>query len=209
MNKILKYEQAMKLSLENAERFIEDAKILIQNSSFGHALALSIFGDEEIAKSYVCWFVVNKLMPASSIVAKEIFRDHYAKHENQIWLHIVALLAEQASSGEIKLEQIIKEGLMVRKDQLEKDLEKLNRLSIDREELRKRGIYVDIRKNKVLSPRLIQREEAEEVLGGVKYRLEYIRKFMKDFAEPKKFALLKQLFDSLPNEVKETGRFIL
>jgi AbiV family abortive infection protein len=77
--------------LKNAEKFIEDAKILIQNSSFGHALALSIFDDEEIAKSYVYWFVVNKLIPASSIIVKQVFVDHYAKHENQIWLHARAI----------------------------------------------------------------------------------------------------------------------
>ena len=59
------------------------------------------------------------------------------------------------------------------------------------------------------SPHLIKRGQTEEVLGGVEYRLEYVRKFMKDFTEPKKFALLKQIFNSLPKEVKETGRFIL
>jgi len=43
---------------------------------------------------------------------------------------------------------------------------------------------------------------AEEVLSGGESRLEYVRKFMKDFAEPKKFALLKQIFNSLPRKAK-------
>jgi AbiV family abortive infection protein len=39
------------LCLKNAERYVEDAKILIKKRSSGHAFALAVFAEEELAKA--------------------------------------------------------------------------------------------------------------------------------------------------------------
>jgi hypothetical protein len=138
-----------------------------------------------------------------------MFRDHYVKHENQVWLHILALIAEQLRLGRVQLDQVIQEGLGLRKEQIVKDYEKIDRLIDERERLRKEAIYVDIENNKISSPQKIGKEESLEVLDGVKFRLEYVKEFIKDFSQPNNFKLLQELFQALPSETKETGRLAL
>ena len=45
---IKELENCANLSLENAEQYIKDAELLIENSSFGHAYAFGVWAYEEI-----------------------------------------------------------------------------------------------------------------------------------------------------------------
>jgi HEPN domain-containing protein len=51
------------LCIENANSFVEDAELLINVESYGHAMALSIFAIEETAKSCLCRLVIDGKMP--------------------------------------------------------------------------------------------------------------------------------------------------
>lgn len=51
------------LCIENANRFVEDAELLIDAGSYGHAMTLSIFAIEETAKSCLCRLVIDGKMP--------------------------------------------------------------------------------------------------------------------------------------------------
>lgn len=52
-------QQVIRMSLENAERFLNDATLLINNSSYGHAFALTILALEEIGKATYCNWAKN------------------------------------------------------------------------------------------------------------------------------------------------------
>ena len=45
--------ELVRLSLQNAERFIKDAELLIGDGSYGHALALTVLADEELVKTSI------------------------------------------------------------------------------------------------------------------------------------------------------------
>jgi AbiV family abortive infection protein len=45
------------LSLTNSEQYVKDAEFLVKKRSYGHAFALAVFGEEELAKAvmyYLC-----------------------------------------------------------------------------------------------------------------------------------------------------------
>lgn len=45
------------LSLTNAEQYVKDAEFLVRKRSYGHAFALAVLGEEELAKAvmyYLC-----------------------------------------------------------------------------------------------------------------------------------------------------------
>jgi len=45
--------ELIRLCLINAERFIEDAELLIEDDSYGHAFALAILAEEELVKASI------------------------------------------------------------------------------------------------------------------------------------------------------------
>lgn len=52
------FEKAVNLCLENAEQYIKDAELLIENSSFGHAYAFGVLAYEELGKAKMLSVVV-------------------------------------------------------------------------------------------------------------------------------------------------------
>lgn len=69
------------LSLENAEQWLEDAKMLIGKGSYGRANALLRFSLEELAKAWVCWQVSKEIMPENSKPYRDVFKDHIMKNQ--------------------------------------------------------------------------------------------------------------------------------
>lgn len=77
------YTEAMNASLENAIRWLEDAKLLAEHGSEPHCRALQNFAGEELAKATGCWLVVNKYLKSSHTLVKYdsgVFRDHDVKN---------------------------------------------------------------------------------------------------------------------------------
>jgi AbiV family abortive infection protein len=49
----------IRLSLENSGKFLEDAEILMKNSSYGHAYAFTVLALEELGKAVYCNWTIN------------------------------------------------------------------------------------------------------------------------------------------------------
>lgn len=47
------------LCIKNADQFVKDAELIFNNSSYGHAMSLSIFALEELGKASLCLLVIN------------------------------------------------------------------------------------------------------------------------------------------------------
>jgi len=100
MNKrnVALFARAKELSFENAEQWIEDAKLLIENKSYGHARALLSFAHEEIAKGVVSWIASKKLWPIDSKPIKDMFKSHEAKNIAVLGI-ICAILQPRATDA--------------------------------------------------------------------------------------------------------------
>ena len=103
------FREGMKLCLENAEQWMNDAKLLMYNSSYGHSYTLLVFADEEIAKAYICWLVAEHMIPVNSKFVQDTFSKHRTKHETLVGVFLGAMLKEELSKGQITIEQILKE----------------------------------------------------------------------------------------------------
>ena len=149
------YKEAMEERLRNAEALIEASKAVGKDALKVHALMLSGLASEEIAKAYVCWLVVSKLIPRNHPLVqyqskKSIFRSHDIKYEIITTMGATLLLAgfKKVKPGE---SFIPGRGEIFGMDIVAKHLApESTRIRADR-------MYVDIRKNKskkykVLSP---------------------------------------------------------
>ena len=83
---IKELENCANLSLENAEQYIKDAELLIENSSFGHASAFAILAYEELGKTLmcifgmlVCWFTNKDVITPTIKGWNKTFRNHVTK----------------------------------------------------------------------------------------------------------------------------------
>ena len=70
----------IRLSLENAERFLDDAMLLINNSSFGHAFALTTLALEETGKAIYCEWAMNGFVNVNDNFFKNL-RTHKTKQK--------------------------------------------------------------------------------------------------------------------------------
>lgn len=193
-NKINLYAQATKLSLENAEQWINDAELLIKNSSYGHANALLRFACEEIAKAYVCWLTSERIFPIENRVVRDAFRKHPVK--NQV---IIALIYGLAWRGSYRWKEPSDQKIIEAYNQLKPMIDST-------EKMRQRAVYVDIiwDKNQVQTPLAIPKIEANRVLVLTEILLKVVRYYIKKWPEPTK-EKFRRVFDSLPKEAWETG----
>ena len=178
------------LSLENAEQWLEDAKMLIGKGSYGHANALLRFSLEELAKAWVCWQVSKEIMPENSKPYRDVFKYHIMK--TQVILAFIrppVVRAEEATD-----EEIIKWW------------DKVKALPELMEEYRKSCIYVG-RANKegqIHSPKEVRKEETE----GLQSRTENLLKFVMSLvisSHPEYEKRLKDAYASLPKDAWKTG----
>jgi len=197
------FREGINLSLENAEQWIKDAKLLMDNSSYGHSYSLLVFADEEIAKAYICWLVAEDMIPSDSKFVQDIFSKHRTKHETLVGIYLGAMLKRDISKGQITIEEILKESPALTIEKLEKTLEEMERLLDFTEMMRQKGIYVDEKEGKMVSPKSIGKEECEELLQGVEHRFDYVKRLIGEITLSEKHSL-KQFFKSLPSEVWNT-----
>jgi AbiV family abortive infection protein len=189
------YEQ----SLKNADRWIKDAKLLIQNSSYGHASALLRFATEEAAKAIVCWYVSEGIWPAESRPVKDVFRHHVAK--NQVVLAVFSGIQwrELKEKGLTKTPEITDQ-------EIARDWKIFEQMTFGMEKKRQSAIYVDLKpKGKAIeSPESIREEQVKVILKGTEFIFAYASNMAEAFPEPvrEKF---REYFKSLPKEVWKTG----
>jgi AbiV family abortive infection protein len=83
---IKELENCANLSLENAEQYIKDAELLIENSSFGHAYAFAILAYEELGRTVICifgilgcWFTDKDMITPNVKGWNKTFKNHVTK----------------------------------------------------------------------------------------------------------------------------------
>jgi AbiV family abortive infection protein len=163
---------AYKKCLENADQYAKDAITLKENGSYGHALALAMIGQEEASKAFF-YFVIGVLKEAKEEELSEKWLKEIRSpgaHEKKLELGILALpmekvidigvygakmglpgLQNRARRGE-SLEKLTREGLERYAVPGIKLLEELKRPAKRKsgkiQKLKKRGLYVDVSKDR-------------------------------------------------------------
>jgi AbiV family abortive infection protein len=190
-------------SLRNAETWIKDARTLIENSSFGHSIALLHFAFEEMAKSLVCWYISEGIWPyKDNKVVKDIFRKHAAK--NQVVLGMCSVILWRAHNRRLRM------GREPSDEEIGSAWTILKEYASGMDVARKQGMYVDVdfEKGEVISPLPTSEDRARAVLKGVEVLFQEIQGIMRNFPVSKKEELRKY-FKSWPEEAWKTGKVSL
>lgn len=194
------YSKAAKLSLENAEQWVEDAKLLLEHESFGHANALIRLAVEEGVKALVCWFVSERIFPAENMMFRDVFRHHRVKNEFFLgflggWIAQIRFRSWDRLMAGVK-KQSEKQVSMTPED----FREMIARTDI----MRQRAMYVNLKGKKVETPLDIKAEESKSILMPAVFFLKIVRLIFEELPEGNK-AELREIFSLIPNEAWETG----
>jgi AbiV family abortive infection protein len=182
------------LSLKNAEQHVKDAKILLKKRSFGHAFALAVLGEEELAKA-----VMYHLCAEGIFGIKGKWRGdslHHARKQQFAFgiafLYELSLIAEEAvefaqRKGKKDAEKV-KEAFEKKMAQILWDEQKLfiskhgdvyEHLKHFEELQRKREkamyVEVELKQNEATSPKGFKKSEAKQYIAHVEERVEVLR----------------------------------
>lgn len=175
-SKLSFYAQAARLGLENSDQWIKDAKLLINNSSFGHANALLRFACEELAKSYLCWLCAEGILPIESKIVKDSFKKHGIKNKLILgFMFGVMLQNNHSQPTELSYQEIL---------EMRKQFEAM---VFGSEKMRQRAIYVDSipDKKQIQTPLAITKKETNVVLEMAEFLHRTIRFCIKELPEDK------------------------
>jgi len=123
-------ELGVRLSDENSERLLADSKILLENKSYGHAVASAVLALEEYAKKIFLIAVKLGITEMDDQLRTILFRDHSSK----IWMSLQTLAYAKGFELTPKI------------------LEYLRWASPRLQSLKERGLYVDYFKGGWHSP---------------------------------------------------------
>lgn len=166
--------KASKLCLKNAKQFIDDAKLLISQKSYGHALSLTVLATEEISKAIMYFFQKKDLKSFIKIKKGDIY-SHRHKQELYVSMILVEQITVSLKNALNKTKPIKKSTEIILNEMIEKvkrafqhgikecqimqtQINFLRQL----EKRKQLGFYVDIDTGKnVISPESISYKEAK------------------------------------------------
>lgn len=73
------FQKGTKLCLENAELWFNESKLLYEQGSYGHSIALLIHGEEALVQALYCWYVSVGVHKPKDKIVLEIFKSHPIK----------------------------------------------------------------------------------------------------------------------------------
>jgi AbiV family abortive infection protein len=194
------WRDATSLSQENAERWVEDAKVLVNAGSFGHAVAALHLACQEMAKALVCWHVAEAIWPVeNNKLVKDIFQGKHAhKLKNQLvvgmcWIIVQRAFNPRLTKGREPTGNEVKIAWTLLKDH-----------SLGLEQARLKATYVDIRKETVVTPAAITENRARGLLKGVGVLVQKSRELIEQFPEAEK-QRLRMFYASWPAEAWKSG----
>ena len=212
------FSKVSKESLENAQLWIKDAELLMDNRSFGHAYSLIVIADEEISKAHVCWLVAEDMIPYDSKLVKQAFSDHLIKGQMSFGIELSRFFRAMYETLSNKEKKAIKEKdatelknaffSKISDDELEEFTESLNKIWkwVDvvvkfRERIRQIGLYVNFDWNRriMTTPKTIDEDTVQGLLEGVKSRYEGI-KYILTTSTNKEKKRMKEFFSLIPEE---------
>jgi len=191
------YSKAARSSLENAEQWLKDARLLLEHGSFGHANALIRYAVEEGAKALVCWYVSEEMWPVEHHLTEGVFWDHRAKTEVFLGFLSVLMLRKGGFSRETLLEQTSE----ISEEQISESLELLKRMVASSEKMRQRAIYVKLKEKEVGTPLEIREQESKSIFIGAEFFLRTVRYLFEELSEAEKMRFRR--FLSEPHREEE------
>jgi len=201
-NKLILYAEATKLSLDNAEQWIKDAKLLIENSSFGHASALLRFSCEETAKAYVCWLTSEKILPIDNTLVKDVFWDHTIKNE----VILGVLLMVHWINRNPKWKEMKYEDFELSKEQIIEFSKQFGAMLKSTNKMRQKAMYVDViaETKEIINPLKMDEKEVNAILEVSVLLSKMMKDLIEETSEEEK-EKWRKAFGSLPREVWVTG----
>lgn len=175
-------EEAVQLCFDNAEQFIKDAEVLVDNRSYGHAFALVVLGEEETVKAMMYSLFSEGLLPEHyELYLKKRLDSHLHK---QAWAGALTFAyrmiglaqslwkssrEQEGSTTRRKFEEMTSELKVITKG----DLERFKTLQEDKE----KGLYVDLdfERKELSSPKSLGKDEVERYLSQAKLRFEFAK----------------------------------
>jgi len=182
------------LSLKNAEQYVKDAEVLLRKRSFGHAFALAVFAEEELAKAVMYHLCAEGIFGIEGKWRKDSLR-HMGKQQFAFgiaFLYELSLIAEEAVEF---AERKAKKNTEKFKRILERKVAKILQKEQDRfasrhgevyehlkhfEELQKKrekAMYIEanLQKKEVTSPKDFKKSEVKQYISHVKERVEVLK----------------------------------
>ena len=156
--------------MENAQKFIEDAELLFEHKSYGHATSLALVGIEEMAKALAlseAYFSNRELEHV-----KDFFYNHRVK--NAVFLGVIIGMYAPIGTPKKNADKKALTATEIQKSAAKVE-SPLMKVLQEVDELRKAGLYVDYKNERWCSPVDIKREEA-------KYHIELGKKFLGDLS---------------------------
>jgi len=204
------FRESSKLSLENAEQWAKDAKLLLDTSSLKHAAVLMQFAIEEIAKFIVCWHVAEGIMPfENNRLIKEVFRSH--KIKNHIFSGFMLNLTQGSPLKEgFRVEDYDRDVKFIEKSTLFKNM------AFYSDKVRQICTHVDVdwKKGRVLTlevaskyaaESIMNQENAAEYLRRLENTIGYMKKILKGGISEQSKNNLREFYKSMPKEAWKTG----
>jgi len=150
-------KKGVELCFKNASSLIEDAKILIEHGSYGHARFLSLSAIEEIYKAYM--YALNRIEVWDSA---ELAHDTI-HHEPKFALFVLSLLADalrkKIESGHIEIKKPLDiEDFAKMGEDLDSAIKDVSK------SMREESLYVDYQNGSWLSPFDVHREDTESLI---------------------------------------------
>jgi AbiV family abortive infection protein len=188
-------------SLRNAELWIDDAKVLMKKSSFGHSIAALHLAREEISKALICWHAAEGMFPLKDNKAiREVFSSHIKK--NQLVLAMCNLIWARTYYPSMQ-----GKGKEPTDDMINMANEFLNEGAHGLEQARQRATYVNLNSSfkRLTTPEEFGEAEARRLLKAVETFLQIVQDTTRGIDDSTKDDLRK-LYKSLPPEVWATGK---
>ena len=214
-----------KESLKNAEKFVSDAEVLFKRKSYGHAFALAVLGEEELAKA-----IMHSNAVDGTIGVKGKWRRDLSNHKMKQTIALsvasmyeVALMVEEAEDFaeekaegddkrfkqifEKKFQQILEEEEKMfdrKKGDIFEHLEPFR----DLQKKREKAMYVEanLKEQRISSPRQFKKSTAKRYISHVKERLEVLKHGIGGRGSPKDKkigrAFMKMVLSSVEGEQK-------
>jgi len=187
------YEQAYYEAFRNAEQYAKDAEKLIELKSYGHALAFCMLGGEELIKAIVYFLISRDIIPKedANLVQEEITSRPEAHH--------IKLLLHQTLSV-TTIEEV--KRFISKKAEIREKMKKLIKKRKgfpevqERQKMKLKGFYVDIKDGKLTSPFHITEEKATEELTTLEKDIDNFKKYQAIIdANPLARKILKSIYE--------------
>lgn len=182
------------LSLKNAEQYITDAEVLVKKRSYGHAFALAVLGEEELAKAVMYYLCAEGIFGIEGKWRKDSLR-HVRKQRFAFgiaFMYEIILIVEEAMNfAQKKAKGNTPRFGKIFEKKMAEILQKEQKLVASKhgdfyehlkpfEELQKKrekAMYVEanLRKGEVTSPKDFKKSEAKQYISHVKERVEVLR----------------------------------